>query len=82
MDQVLAFQIEALVDQEVLLFRPDGGHHPFHFCLAEELENPQSLSVDNLQGAKQRCFLIQNLAAVGTEGGGDAQGVFLDEGIA
>ena len=45
------------------------------------MEHPQSLAVQGLHGAQQRGFLVQCLAAVGTEGGGNAQGIALDEGV-
>ncbi len=80
-DQVFALVVHLPVYQEVLLLRADGGADAGHVLVAEELQNPHSLPVEGLHGAKQGSLLIQSLAAVGAEGRGNAQGLALDEGV-
>ena len=80
-DQVLTPVKILLVHQEVLLLGADGGLDGGHIGVAEELQHPQGLTVDGFHGPQQSGLLVQSLAAVGQEHGGDAQNAVLDEGI-
>ena len=80
-DQVRALLVVLLIDEEVLLFRADGGGHAGDL-LAKELQHAAGFLADGLHGAQQRGLLVQDLAGVGAERRGDAQRVVLDERIA
>ena len=81
-DQVLTLVIHGFVDEEILLFRTDRGGHMLDIAVSEELQNTQRLLVQCFHRTQQRCFLVQCFAAVGTEGGGDAQSFALDKSVA
>ncbi len=75
--QVLALVIERLVHQEVLLLGAHLGHHLSGFRVAEEAEDADGLAADLLNGAEEGHFLVQGLAGVGAEDGGDAERALL-----
>ena len=79
--QIRALVIHLLGDQEVFLLRADGGADTFHIVIAKEPQDTQGLLVQRFHGAQQGRFLVQRFAAVGAEGGGDAQGLVLDKGV-
>ena len=78
-EQVLALIVKRLVDEEIFLLRADRRAHSPDGGVAEELQNAQALLVDGLHGAQQRGFLVERLAAVGTERGRDIEHMILDE---
>ena len=79
--QILALFEHVLIHQEILLFRAHAGAHTLDFRIAEEPQNAHGLLVQGLHGAQQGGFLVQGLAAIGTEGRGNAQGLILNEGV-
>jgi hypothetical protein len=79
--QVLALFVELAVDQEILLLRAHSRVNALGARVAEEPQDAQSLHVEHLDGAQQRRFLVEHLAAVGTEDGRDAERVFFYKGI-
>ena len=80
-DKVLALYVVLFGDQEVLLLCTNGGNNTMA-VFAEELQNTLSLLVHRVHGTKQRGLLVECLAGVRAECGGDAQHLILDEGIA
>ena len=80
-EQVLALCKKLLVHEEIFLLRADGNVHGGDVRVAEELQHAHGLPADGLHGTEERRFFVECLAAVGTEGGGDAEGIVLDEGI-
>ena len=72
-DQVRAVQIEILVDQEILLLRPQRDGHAF-IRKPEALHQPLDGVAQCLPGAEQRGFLVQRVSRIGTIGGGNAEG--------
>ena len=70
-DQVLALHILGPVHQKILLLRSHGGGNALGRGVAEQPQDAQGLLVDRLDGAQQRGFLVQRLALVGAERGGD-----------
>ena len=80
-DQVLTCLVVFLLDEEVLLLRADGGGNVVHI-LAEQLQDTDGLTGQCIHGTQQGGLLIQRLAGVTDEGGGDAQHIILDEGVA
>ena len=82
-DQVFPLQIPLSVHQEILLLRPNAGHHLGGARVAEQPDDAQRLLADCLHGTEQRCLLIQGLPRVGAECGGDAEndsrGVFFQK---
>ena len=79
-DEVLALAVKRLVDEEVLLLRADRRADGLDLIMSEQLQDTQALLIDGLHGAQQRRLFVQRLAAVGTEGRGDAQRLILDKG--
>ena len=80
-DQVGPLVKVGLVHQEVLLLRAHGGGDRVYVGLAEQAQDAQGLVVNQAHRAQQRGLLVQRLAGIGAEGGGDAQRVVLDEGV-
>ena len=78
--QVLPLFIEGLVNQKILLLRPHLGSDPLRLCVTEEPEDADRLSADLVHGPQKRRLLVQGLAGVGAEDGGNAQAALLDEG--
>ena len=82
-DQIFAFQIFFTVDQEVLLFRPDGRRHLPGCGVAEQADQTECLFLDRFHGTQKGRLLIQSLSGEGTECRRDTQdgtcGVFPDE---
>ena len=80
-DQILTSFVIFLLDQEVLLLGADGGGDVIHI-LAEQLQDANRLIGQCVHGTQQRGLLIQSLAGVADECGGDAQHVVLHESVA
>ena len=80
-DEVGPLVVQLPVHQEILLFRAHRGAHRLHIGVPQQMEHPQGLAVQGLHGAQQGGLLVQCLAAVGAEGGGNAQRLALDEGV-
>ena len=82
-NQILSFQIFLAIHQEILLLRSHGSRYLGSSRIPEQLNNTQRLLPDCFHGTKQRCFLIQRLARIGTEGGGNTEnhprGILLQE---
>ena len=78
-DQILALTVGILLDQEVLLLVADGRHDLLG-GLAKEGQDALGLAIERGHGAQQRGLLVQGLARVGAEGGGDAQDLVLNKG--
>ena len=78
---ILAFFINAFVDEKILLLRADGGLDRGHIIVAEKLQHAQSLTVESLHRAQKRRFLIQCFAAVRAERRRYAKDVILDKRI-
>ena len=73
-DEVRALLGQASVDQEVLLLGPDGGEDAAGGGVAEPAQDAQGLLAQGLLRAQQRDLVVQGLAGVRDEGGGDGQG--------
>ena len=80
-DQILACLVILLLNKEVLLLGADSGGDVIH-VLAEQLQDADGLIGQRVHGAQQRGLLIQSLAGVADERGGDAQHIVLDERVA
>ena len=80
-DQVLALAVGILLDQEVLLLVAHGRNDLLG-GLAKQRQNALGLTRERGHGAQQRGLLVQCLAGVGAERGGDAQRVVLYESVA
>ena len=78
--QILALPEELLVDEEILLLRAHLGGDPLGLGVAEEPQDADGLTADLVHGPQQGGLLIQGVAGVGAEDGGDAEGVLLDKG--
>ena len=78
--QILALQIELLVDQEIFLLRADLRVDLLGLVVAEQTQDAHGLTTDRVDGAQQRRLFIQRLAGVGAENGRDAEAAVLDEG--
>ena len=61
------------VDQEILLFGTDVDGDPFRRGVSQRPQDPQGLLLDRLIGSEQGNLLVQRLAFVGEERGGDVQ---------
>ena len=80
-DEVRAGGVVVELDQEVLLLGAHGGNHLRDIVDAEAGKDALGLVADGLHGAQQRGLLVEGLAGVGDEGGGDAQDLVLDESV-
>ena len=78
-DEVGTGLVVLLLDEEVLLLRANGGVDAVRL-LAEERQQALGLLLEGDLGAKQRGLLVERLAGVADEGGGDAEYLVLDEG--
>ena len=67
-----------LLDEEVLLLGADGGVDAVRVH-AEESEHALGLLLEGDLGTEQRRLLVERLAGVRDEGGGDAEDLVLDE---
>ena len=79
--QILPAAVHLLIDEEVFLLGAHLCGDVLGLGVAEQPQNADALGVQQLHGPQQRRFLIQSLAAVGAEDGGDIQGLILDKGI-
>ena len=79
--QVFTALVDGLVDQEVLLLRAYLRDHMTCLGVAEQTQNTDALTVQQLHGAQQRRLLVQRVTAVGAENGGDIEGLVLDKGV-
>ena len=80
-DQILTGLVIFLLNEEVLLLGADGGGNVVHI-LAKQLQDANCLIGQCVHGTQQRGLLIQSLAGVADECGGDAQHVILHECVA
>src|SRR5204863_9918771 len=71
-DQIGTLIIEVLVDQEVFLFRPDGGEDAGS-VLAKNLKDAKRLRGERLHRLEQRGLLVQRLTGPAQERGRDDQ---------
>ena len=78
--QVPPSLVEGLVDEKVLLLRSHLGSDLLGLGVPEEAEDTHRLAAHRLHGAQQGHLLVQGLAGVGTEDGGDVQGALLHKG--
>ena len=79
--QVGAGVVHFFGDQEIFLLGADGGTDVPGGGVAEQPEDPERLLVERFHGAQERRLFVQRVAAVGTERGGDAERVALDERV-
>ena len=79
--EVAALFVHLLVDEEVLLLWTDRGAHALDGGVAEQAQDAHGLLVQRLHRAQQGRLLIERLASIGAEGGGDTERLTLDEGI-
>ncbi len=86
LDEVGPLEPEGLVDEEILLLRAERADHVPVRPLAEAGHQPPHRLLHRLHGAQEGRLLVEHLAGVGAEDGGDAEGgavgVALDEGRA
>ena len=80
-DQILTGFVIFLLNKEVLLLGADGGGDVIHI-LAEQLQDANCLIGQCVHGTQQGGLLIQSLAGVADECGGDAQHIILHECVA
>ena len=79
--QILPEVIHFPVNEEVLLLWSHLRGDVLYLRVAEQAENADALAVQLPHGAQQRRFLVQRLAAVRAEDGGDIQRTVLDKGV-
>ena len=79
--QILPLVEHGAIHKEVLLLGSHRGAHALDVRVAEQVQHAQRLLVQRLHGAQQRRLFVQRLAAVGTEGRGDAQRLVLNKGV-
>ena len=79
--QIRALIVHLLGYEEVFLFGPHRGAHALYLLVAEQPDNAHGLIVKGRHGAQQGRFLIQSLAAVGTESCRDTQGFSLYKSV-
>ena len=79
--QILPAAIVLLVDEEVLLLRAYLGDDVLGLGVAEQPQDAHALLIQRVHGAQQGRFLVQRIAGIGAEDGGDAQGLILHKGI-
>ena len=80
-NQVLACLVVLFFNKEVFLLGADSRGNVIH-VLAKELQDADGLIGQRVHGAEQRGLLIQSLAGVADERGGDAEHIVLDERVA
>ena len=78
-NEVRALIVELFIDKEIFLLRADGRDDTLCRGVAEKAEDTNGLCAQRFHGAQQRGFLIQHLAAVGTERRRNVQGVIFNE---
>ena len=71
--EVRALEVEALVDQEVLLLGPHRREHARDALLAQEPERARGRARERVHGAQERDLVVQRLAGPGGERRGDAE---------
>ena len=79
--QVLAALVGALVDEKILLLGAHLGRDMLDLRVAKQPQDADACAVQLPHRAQQGGLLIQRLAAVRAEDGGDVQGVVLHEGV-
>ena len=79
--KVKALGVVLLGDEEVLLLGADRGNNLL-MALAEELEHAVRLLIDSDHGTQKRRLLVERLAGIAAERGGDAQHLVLHERVA
>ena len=80
--KILALIEHGAVHEKIFLLGTDERTDDLHIVHAEELQHAQRLLVERLHGAQQRRFLVERLAAVGTERRRDAERFVFDKGVA
>ena len=78
--QIRSLEEKLFIDEKIFLLRAYGGKNAGDILIAEQAQDAQGLPVNRLHGAQKRRFLVERLAAVGAEGGGDAERAVLDKG--
>ena len=63
-DKVTSLVEILLTNEEILLFRTDGGDDSLRFLVTEKADYSHSLAVKRLHGTKKRSFLVESLSAV------------------
>ena len=76
--QVRTGRIKTLIDEEILLFPTEVYLYLVHIVV-EILANIGGRLIDGVEGTQQRSLVVEGLACVGDEDGGDTEGVVDDE---
>ena len=71
--QVLAPAVQLLVNEKVFLLRSHLGGDPLGLGVAEEAQDADGLAAHLIHGPQKGGLLIQRVAGVGAEDGGDAK---------
>ena len=79
-DEVLALGVVLFRDQEIFLLGTHRGNDAL-VRLSEQREHAVRLLFHHVHGAEERRLLVERLAGVAAEGGGDAQHLVLDERV-
>ena len=79
--QILALVVHFLVDEEILLLGTDLRKDMLCLSVAEKTQDTEALLIQHMHGTQQRRFLVERLAAVGAENGGDIERFVLYEGV-
>ena len=72
-DEVRALEVEALVDQEVLLLGADGREHTRRRLVAEQLQRAQRAAGQRIHRAQERDLVVERLTRPRSERGRDAE---------
>ncbi len=72
-DQIGALEVVLLVDQEVLLLRPDRGEHARGLLVAEQVQGADRGARERVHRAQQRDLGVERLARPRRERGRDAE---------
>ena len=72
-DEVGALEVVLLVDQEVLLLRPDGGEHAVRVRVAEQAQRAHGRLRQRVHRAQQRDLVVERLARPRRERGRDTE---------
>ena len=76
--EIFALSVVVLLDKEVLLLIADGRNNLLG-GFAEKREHALRLAIESGNGAQQRGLLVEGLAGIGAESGGNAQDLVFDE---
>ena len=78
--KILTLLVKIPGQQKILLLSTHGGSNSLGLGIAEQPQNPDGLSGHLVHRTKQRGLLVQSLAGIGEEAGGDVQTVVLHKG--